>query len=40
MAGFSLGLIWLVLSLGVVHRIEKYTRKKIAPEVEAPEQPK
>jgi membrane-associated phospholipid phosphatase len=40
MAGFSLGLIWLVLSLWVVHRIEKYTKKKIAPEVEAPEQPK
>jgi membrane-associated phospholipid phosphatase len=37
MAGFSLGLIWLVLSLWVVHRIEKYTKKKIAPEVEAPE---
>lgn len=37
MAGFSLGLIWLVLSLWAVHRIEKYTRKEIAPEVEAPE---
>jgi len=38
MAGFSLGVIWLVLSLWVVHRIEKYTKKEIAPEVEAPEQ--
>ena len=36
MAGFSLGLIWLVLSLWVMHRIEKYTKKEIAPEVEAP----
>jgi undecaprenyl-diphosphatase len=40
MAGFSLGLIWLVLSLTVMHRIEKYTKREIAPEVEAPEQPK
>lgn len=37
MAGFSLGLIWLVLSLWAVHRIEKYTKKEIAPDVEAPE---
>jgi undecaprenyl-diphosphatase len=37
MAGFSLGLIWLVLSLLVMHRIEKYTKKEIAPEVEKPE---
>ena len=37
MAGFSLGLIWLVLSLLTMHRIEKYTKKEIAPEVEAPE---
>lgn len=35
MGGFALGLIWLVLSLWVMHRIEKYTQKKIAPEVEA-----
>jgi undecaprenyl-diphosphatase len=34
-AGFSLGLIWLVLSLWVMHKIETYTRKNIAPEVEA-----
>lgn len=32
--GFSLGLIWLVLSLWAVHRIEQFTRRKIAPEVE------
>ncbi len=37
MAGFSLGLIWLVISLLTMHRIEKYTKKEIAPEVEAPE---
>jgi undecaprenyl-diphosphatase len=36
MAGFSLGLIWLVLSLWVMHRIEKYARKEIAPVVEKP----
>jgi undecaprenyl-diphosphatase len=35
MAGFSLGIIWLVLSLWVMHRIEKYTKREIAPEVEA-----
>ena len=36
MAGFSLGLVWLVLSLWIMHKIEKYTQKNIAPEVEAP----
>ena len=35
--GFSLGLIWLVLSLWVMHRLEKFTLKKIAPEVENPQ---
>jgi len=35
--GFSLGLIWLVLSLWVMHSLEKFTRKKIAPEVENPQ---
>ena len=35
--GFSLGLIWLVLSLWVMHSLEKVTRKKIAPEVENPQ---
>jgi membrane-associated phospholipid phosphatase len=34
-AGFSLGLIWLVLSLWVMHKIEVYTRRNIAPEIEA-----
>jgi undecaprenyl-diphosphatase len=34
-AGFSLGLVWLVLSLWVMHKIEVYTRRNIAPEVEA-----
>ena len=36
MAGFSLGLVWLVLSLWIMHKIEKYTQKNIAPEVETP----
>lgn len=35
-AGFSLGLVWLVLSLSVMHKIEQYTKNNIAPEVEAP----
>lgn len=35
--GFSLGLIWLVLSLWVMFRVEQYTKKEIAPEVEAPQ---
>jgi undecaprenyl-diphosphatase len=35
-AGFSLGLIWLILSLWIMHKIEKYTQRNIAPEVEAP----
>jgi membrane-associated phospholipid phosphatase len=33
LAGFSLGLIWLVLSLWVMHKVENYTRKEIAPEI-------
>lgn len=40
MAGFSLGLIWLILSLWTVHWIEKYTKKEIAPGVEINGQPK
>jgi len=36
LAGFSLGLIWLVISLWVMRRIEKYTRKKIDPAVQKP----
>ncbi len=35
MAGFSAGLVWLVLSLLTMHQVEKFTRRKIAPEVEA-----
>ncbi|HUQ64962.1 MAG TPA: phosphatase PAP2 family protein [Flavitalea sp.] len=34
--GFSLGLIWVVLSLLIMHFVERYVRKEIAPEVEAP----
>lgn len=37
LAGFAMGLIWLVLSIWVVRRIERYTRKEIAPVIE--EQP-
>jgi hypothetical protein len=34
MAGFALGLIWLVISLYVLRHIERYTHKKIDPVVE------
>ena len=34
MAGFCLGLMWLVISISVIKRIEKYTRKEIVPVVE------
>lgn len=33
LAGFSMGLVWLVLSLWLMKRIENYTRKEIAPAV-------
>lgn len=35
LAGFAMGLIWLVLSLWVVRRIENYSRKEIEPELQA-----
>jgi membrane-associated phospholipid phosphatase len=35
-AGFSLGLIWLVLSLWSINKIESLTKKKIVPVVEVP----
>lgn len=34
MAGFALGLIWLVISLLVLRRLERFTHKKIDPVVE------
>jgi membrane-associated phospholipid phosphatase len=40
LAGFSLGLVWLVLSLWIMKKIETYTRKEIAPAVEVTEQKK
>jgi membrane-associated phospholipid phosphatase len=33
LAGFAMGTVWLVLSVWVMGRVEKYTGKKIAPEV-------
>ena len=36
LAGFSLGLIWLVISLFVIRRVERYTRKEIDPAVQKP----
>lgn len=35
MAGFAMGIIWLVTSLWVTHRIETYSRRKIEPELQA-----
>jgi membrane-associated phospholipid phosphatase len=35
LAGFCVGIIWLVLSLWVTRRIETYSRKKIEPELQA-----
>ena len=34
LAGYSLGLIWLVLSIFVIRKIERYTRREIVPVVE------
>lgn len=34
LAGYSLGLIWLVISITVIRRIEKYTLRAIVPVVE------
>ena len=33
LAGFSMGLIWLVLSLWIMNKVERYTRKEVAPVV-------
>jgi membrane-associated phospholipid phosphatase len=35
MAGFCMGVIWLVLALWVTRRIETYSRKEIEPEIKA-----
>lgn len=35
LAGFCVGIIWLVLSLWVTRRIETFSRKKIEPELQA-----
>lgn len=36
LAGFAMGVIWLVVSIWIVRRIERYTRKEIAPVIEEP----
>jgi undecaprenyl-diphosphatase len=33
LAGFSMGVIWLVISLWVMRKIEAYTSREIAPEM-------
>jgi membrane-associated phospholipid phosphatase len=34
LAGFCVGLIWLVISISVLKRMEKFSRKKVDPVVE------
>ncbi|MBD0288451.1 MAG: phosphatase PAP2 family protein, partial [Flavisolibacter sp.] len=34
MAGFAMGFLWLVISLKVIRRIEKYSLRKLNPVVE------
>jgi len=36
-AGFAAGFIWVVLSLSIVGRIEKYSKRKIDPELQKAE---
>lgn len=38
-AGFAMGFLWLVFSLKVIRRIEKYSRRKIDPAVQQPPVP-
>ena len=38
-AGFAMGVIWLVISLKGIRQIEKYSRRKFNPVVEKPEEP-
>ncbi|SIR09945.1 phosphatase PAP2 family protein [Pontibacter lucknowensis] len=33
-AGFAAGILWVIIGIGLLRRIEKYTRKEIAPVVE------
>ena len=33
-AGFAAGILWVIFGIGLLRRIEKYTRKEIAPVVE------
>lgn len=35
-AGFAIGFLWLVLSLKLIGRMEKYSKKKLNPEVQQP----
>ena len=36
MAGFAIGFLWLVISLKVISRLEKYSKQKLKPIVEQP----
>lgn len=39
MAGFAMGFLWLVISLKVIRQMEKYSMRKLDPEVEKPPLP-
>jgi hypothetical protein len=39
LAGFAFGLIWLVLSMKILRRIEKQTQRKVVPVVGGGEAP-
>jgi undecaprenyl-diphosphatase len=39
LAGFAMGLIWLVLSISIVRKIERFTRREIAPGIEEKSMP-
>jgi membrane-associated phospholipid phosphatase len=35
-AGYCIGFLWLVFAVWLLNRLEKYSRQKLAPTVEAP----
>ena len=39
MAGFAMGFLWLVISVQVIRRIEKYSKRNLNPIVKNPEEP-
>jgi undecaprenyl-diphosphatase len=39
MAGYAFGFLWLVLSIWMLDKMEKYSRRKVDPVVKEPPQP-